>query len=1064
MKPKLLLFCAHLLFLTGLTADPLLFDRLGPEDGLSNGSVSSIVQDKLGYLWFGTQGGLNRWDGYSFKVWDNDPYDANTLSHSLVQSLYLDPDGVTLWVGTYRGLNRFDTSTGKITRFLNDDADPTSLSHNIVTAIFRDQANQLWVGTLGGLNRLRSDGKAFDRFVPNPGDSTSLGNGIIRSFYQDGQGRLWIGHGAGLDQFLPDQGHFRHALPKPGVTVMAIFPGQVGHLWLAAWGEGLVDYQPDTGALVTHSLPDNRIYTCKTGLGNQILAGTWGGGLTLFNPQTLEVQTYRHDGRQPTSLAHDIVYSLLEDRTGLLWIGTNGNGVSKYNPRRHDFTYLTNNPEAPLHLPFGKVSTLAEDHAGNLWIGVQGGGLSRLAAGEKTLTTWSAGSPGVKLSDNNINFIFEDSQRRLWIGTNKGLNRFDPARQDFQVFTPKTHPELGFDDEAFYSMTEDSQGRLWIGTYRAGFDVFTADLKPLAHYRKEAGRPASLSDNMIYKFLEDSQGGMWVATNHGVNYLPPHSDRFQHFTNNPDDRDSLSSDTVRDLHLDSVGRLWVATAAGGLNVLDPKTNKFSHFTQKNGLPSNTVLSILEDKSGRLFFGTQNGLAVLDMGSTEFRVYGLEDGLNTKEFTAGHLLRRDGSVLMGSLHGIQNFNFSSLTYNQLPPPVRLTDFLVFNQSKSLKAPLDYTSSVELGPQENYFAITYAALDFTQPGQNHYAYKLEGFDKDWIQAGTRRFASYTNLPGGTYRFLVRGTNSDRVWGTQSGGLEIHIQPLFWDTLYFRIGGIGLLLALVGGFFLYRLQEVRKLNIQLELKVVERTRQIELANQELQKLNTTKDKFLSIIAHDLKNPFTGLLGLAEYLSEGTSSLEEMTAYTREIHKSLQGYYGLLENLLHWTRLQTGGVEVQPRVLVLRLEVERIFSLLLPTAHNKGLELLNGVDEVIFVKADPDLLASLLQNLVFNAIKFTPRQGKVTISAHKDEAASLAVITVVDTGIGMSPEVLTRLFQPDHKISTPGTEKEKGTGLGLMICKELVTKMGGTIEVTSQPGQGSQFTFTVPLGTAND
>ena len=775
-----------------------LFSSLSTRDGMSNSSVSGIVQDRMGFIWFGTQGGLDRYDGYSFKVFENRPFDATSLSNNQVQTLYLDGD--VLWVGTYGGLNRLDLATERFSVFRNDPQKSDSLSNNTVVCITRDARGSLWVGTLEGLNRLDEKTGSFTRYTAHPGDPSSLQSGIIRALKVDSRGRLWIGtSGGGLSEYLYDTGDFRTYRSVPGNPaslltdyVMSIDSDSEGQLWLGTWYGGVSRFEPETGLFENYRTADERVYVVSAAEPGVILAGTWGGGLFEFDRGSKRFYRYRA-GNEPGALSHDVVYSILRDGSGELWFGTNGGGVDKLGQARRSYRAITADDSGNT-LPRGKIYSVQVDASGDLWVGVYNAGLARRDAktGRWRRYRHDPGNPR-SLPNDIVDFAYLDSRGTLWFGTNDGLARYNPGTDDFTVTRPDGKPD-GLSSEVLYAMQED-EGGYWIGTFHSGLDYLDRVTGRFRHFAHDPAKSDSLSDNLVFVLQRDSRGRLWVGTNHGLNRLE--GGGFVHYYYDPAKTSGISSDSIRTMYSDSRGQLWIGTAGGGLLRYESETDSFVTYSKKDGLPSNSIVRILEDRDGNLWIATQLGLVLYDRASGIFRSLTVYNDLRNREFFSGALAAPDGSLYFGALDTLYRFDSGGYDYNTHRPPVVLTDVSINNAPARMPTAASRLDRLELPYGRTTVTFDFAALDFREPGQNRYAYRLEGFDSGWIQAGTRHSATYTNLHGGNYVFRVRASNNDGLWNEEGLRLPVHVAWSPWNNPLSL--GIALLLLVAATAFI-------------------------------------------------------------------------------------------------------------------------------------------------------------------------------------------------------------------------------------------------------------------------
>ena len=793
--------------------------RISTDDGLVQSSALSMVQDRQGFLWIGTQDGLHRTNGYRFDVYKPDPFADGTLSHAMVQALAEGADGC-LWVGTFRGLDRFDASRQRFEPMLDGET-----PH--VTSLARSRDGGLWVGTLGeGLRWLSPVGEDGGRTIRvwrrTPGDPTGLPDDRIWALLEDGEGRLWVGTAAGLAWLHPGAEGFeiaRHG-PRdpdglPGRAVYAFHRGRSGAVWVGTEG-GLARWEPAGATAPTATAPTA---TAPTATAPTATAPT-----ATAPSSTARFQVWRHDPDDPDSLAHDVVRALLEDREGTLWIGTGGGGLDalpaaggRFLHHRHDpgdlgtlshdqvwslyedqsgllwvgtalggVDVVDTHPkfryERPSRGPGTShvVRAILEDGAGDLWIGLDQGGVLRRRAGSGALVPFDA------VPAERVWHLLEDPQQRLWVAMDAGLLRFDSERRRRRLWThdPRRADSLGPGGVRRLLVTSD--GSLWIGHFGGGLSRMApgpeVDGTVFERFQFETGRPDSLSSNLIFDLLVDREGRLWIGTGEGLDRWVGEG-RFEHFRNDPHDRTSLVGSMVRSLWESAEGTLWVGTDAGLSRLHEgPGGTHFEHLTEADGLPNHTIYAIAEDRQGHLWLSTNRGLTRLDPASRQMTHYDPSDGLQAWEFNgAAVFTARDGTMYFGGVRGYNVFHPSEVSPNPFVPPVVLTGLRQMGRRVVLARPLSTLGELDLAWDDSVFTLEFAALDFTDPPSNQYAYRLEGLHDDWIEIGSRNEATFTNLEAGRYVFQVRGSNADGVWNETGASLAIRVHPVPWLSLW-------------------------------------------------------------------------------------------------------------------------------------------------------------------------------------------------------------------------------------------------------------------------------------------
>ena len=804
------------------------------EDGLVNNSVSGIIQDRNGYIWFGTQNGLNRYDGKNFVLYDSEPFERNSLPHNQIQTLYLDPVDPYLWIGTYEGLSRFNLVTEE---FLNFTSDPNIsenvLSDGIVTAVLRDRNGDIWVGTLEGLNHIDRRTGEIRVFRHNEEDDNSLLHNSIRALMQGEDGRIWIGSYGGLDVYDPEKELFTHYRSDPGNPaalqssyVMALAWGPNGTLWTGTWDGGITLFNTREGRVEKQIPLEDNVYLLSAESSSSLWIGTWGNGLYHWKAENPSLEHFMDDPDDRYKLNHGIVYSFLKDRSGLYWIGTNGAGINKLNPKKKDFRYLYHIKGDDKTLPMDNIITITIDSRGDFWVGTYSHGLWRFPGdgSDSSIHNWMPDEEDpFSLSHKNVHSILEDSRGNLWVGSLGGLDKFNPETEDFDHIPLKG---LGYDENTepiIYSLTEDRDGTFWIGTYSSGVIHWSEEGGVLDTYSYNPENP-ELSNNLVFATYLDSRGDLWVGTNRGLNRYDRETDTFNFLYHDPDNNGTLSSNYITVILEDSLKNLWIGTDGGGLNLYNREKGEFSYFIREDGLISNHIQSILEDDRQRLWIGTINGLSILNTQSREFLTVDSSDGIMAPKMDFGAAKGRDGALYFGSREGILRFEPIILYDNHIPPQLYFNEVRVMDQSIHFSDYLNGENILELPWDRNYISFDFIALDFTSSERNLYRYKMAGLDRDWVNSANRNFASYSNLKPGYYTFMVQGSNNDGVWNTDSLELSIRIKAAPWQQKWFIFIyiALGVLLFIVVS------------NLQANFLLRKKLRDVESSRNNLQDIN--------------------------------------------------------------------------------------------------------------------------------------------------------------------------------------------------------------------------------------
>ena len=1058
------------------------FEHITLEEGLSQNTAECILRDQLGFLWIGTQDGLNRYDGYTIKVFKPNPDESTSISGNYVKAIHEDDQGA-LWVGTIDGgLNRLDPHSLDFTHFRYKPEDPQGLSNDTVRVILEDSKGVLWIGTDGGLNRLdpkNREAGIFTHYRYDAGVPHGLSHDSITAIHEDSQGRLLIGtNGGGLNRLDPHTGRFEHighhgddpnGLSHDSVT--AIHEDSQGVLWIGTLGGGLnkrgingnferYRYDEDEPNGLSHDTV-MVIHEDNQGI---LWVGTQGGGLNQLDPQSMRFLHYRYNTNNPNGLNNDAVIAIHEDDRGTLWIGTNGGGLNQLNPKGRRFAHYLHDDNAPLGLSHNSILAIHEDRQGVLWIGTDNGGLNRREPQSQRFTHYrhKADNPHGLISDL-VRVIYEDSKGALWFGSDKGLSRLGPEEEhrDKGHFThiiyDRDDPN-GLSHDTVREIHEDAQGFLWIGTNGGGLNRFDPKTRQFTHYRHKAGDPHGLSDDTIRAIHEDSEGIFWIGTSRGLNRFDPQSQRFKHYGRGG--ASGLSHDLVTTIHENGKGILWIGTYGGGLNRFDPATQTFFHFREKDGLINDAIYGILEDKTGSLWISTNGGLSRFDPNTLRFRNYTDRDGLQSKEFNTGAYFQNSkGEMFFGGIHGLNQFFPEEIHDDLVPPTVVLTDLLISNHSIQILrdgAPDQDTFSIPkaihtieqltLSYRESLVTFEFSALHFGNPKRNQYAYKLVPFDSGWISTDYRnRRASYTNLPAGNYTLRVKASNKSGVWNDEGVALRVVVRPAPWKTWWaYCLYSLGILGVLACAWFA-RSQHYKVL---YELQVIEK----------LQRVDQLKDQFMANTSHELRTPLNGIIGLAESLIDGvTGELPQQTKQNlKMIIFSGRRLANLVNDILDFAQINKHKISLDLKPICLKTLSDNVLTLSQPLVGKKSVLLINEIPEHFpAVSADENRLQQILHNLVGNAIKFTDN-GSIRVHAEVVDADRVR-IGVTDTGIGIPAENQEQIFESFEQSEGATDRVYGGTGLGLTVTKQLVLLHGGEIHLRSQVGEGATFSFTL-------
>jgi len=861
----------------------MLFENISLENGLSHNAVYSITQDKTGFMWFATQDGLNKYDGYNITIYKFNPTDSTSLPNNNVSKVFEDKEG-NIWVGTWGGgLCRFDPIQERFIIYKYNPANPSSISFNRVPVIYQAKNGDLWMGTAGGgLNKYLKDKDAFENYKHFNDDENSLSNNRIWDITEDASGNLWIATDEGLNKFNSQTKNFtRFNLNLSSSRIRSLLITSTGEFYVG--GEtGLYSFNESKNEFTKVDLSRreneqdivNTIYEDKQG---KIWAGTYGNGLYLKSGDGFI--NYVNNPNNSFSLRSNDVRCIFEDNSSTIWIGTRGNGISKYNPTAIKFNLLRNIPYDKNSISSNSIRSIYEDSRKNIWIGTNDGGLNYYDPYNKIFKSYTS-QPGrnVVKGYERITGIVEDSPGVLWLGTDDGLVRFSEQTGAFELIKNE-YITSSSSNSIILSLFKDRDGDLWIGTYGVGLQKYDPVTKTFQSYKNNPNTKNSLSHNEVWHICEDKEGYLWIATGDGLNKLDKKTGQFTIYKHSLTDNNTISDNFINYVSVGSSGNLWVGTNTG-LNLLDRATGNVKKFDNIYELSVEAIYGILQDNKNNIWVSTTKGLIKFDPQTQNYKTFNVLDGLQSNVFTQNACYKAtDGRLFFGGINGLNYFYPDSIPENKHVPNVVITDYKLIEQNipesdlDSYWEMFKTQGKIILPYDRNFVTLDFASLDYARPEKNEFEYKLEGLDKDWIDAGSRRYATYTSLNPGTYTFHVKGSNNDGVWNEQGAVLKITITPPYWKTWWF-ITGIGLLI-LSSGYtaYNYRVNRLRKKQTELLNLINEK----EIAEAKLRK---SEEEIRNV------NSF-----LEERIKERTAKLENEIVERKRYERVQEAIYQIAE-----------------------------------------------------------------------------------------------------------------------------------------------------------------------------
>ncbi|WNJ16997.1 two-component regulator propeller domain-containing protein [Pontibacter sp. G13] len=1056
------------------------FEHLSSNDGLSQNDVLCLHQDQFGYIWIGTNDGLNQYNGYTFKTFKPDPDDPYSIRGNLISCIEEDEEG-NLWIGTIGyGLNFFDRKEDRFYPLSIPEGRFPQFSDQVIRAIFLDKHKRLWVASRKGVYvSVLSGDRQREDFVKiwEPGKTLGKTEVLVNFFFQDRAGTIWMGTNRGFTQVEPSGEHWTFtSVPMLGRAQIHTMLELPASQFLIGTSKGiyLMDRNGrwDGKVKLVHPQPVlNLVQHGET---------IWGGandGLCQFEWNGHELtlaKRYQNDIAHEASLSTDRLKSLLVDRTGILWVGTFGGGINQLDLGRKNFRHYSRTLR-PGTLAHHIVRLIHEDSNGSLWVGTYGGGLSMLLAEdhdgsfEHFIHFKEVANP-VSMTE-----IHQDGRKILEIGTSdgKGPYRIDITRPSRQPVVSKTQTGEG----GIFSIHQDQYGQIWYGTYSNGLlrrtevDDLQVDRLGLQH---------GIHSLTIRNIYQDKHGNLWIGTSNGLHRLKAEKlldefPQFEHFGHDPEDSTSLSFDYIMPILETSEGEMWIGTLGGGLNrmIQDPSDGsiRFKAYTEKEGLANNAVKGIEEDDEGNLWISTNHGISRFDPHAETFQNFDHKDGLQGNEFQELTSLRLDnGDLMFGGVNGFNVFTPEEIQQNPIPPEVRISRMFLGNEPVQPGQKVDgrqildqvvmLSDHIELQHNQNHLAFEFEALHFAAPQKNKYRYRLKDFETQWrdIPASQRR-VSYTNLPPGDYTFEVMAANSDDVWNPTPAQLHVTIHPPFWLTNWAYGAYFLLIVSLLWAFRRYTLIGVKeKHELMME----------HLQAEKLEELNRMKERFFTNVSHEFRTPLSLIGGPLKYLKHHNAILmaPERMKQLNLIQRNTDLLEKLINQLLDFQRIEQGQENLEICHQNLIPHVESIHASFEFVAQQRDLHFMLDCEfEELTTYFSPDAIEKILNNLISNAFKYTPDGGEVLVKIsriyqpHEGESEGFVQIEVIDDGRGIARHNLSRIFERFFQEDESDRYRGESMGIGLALTRTLVQLHHGSIQVESAPQEGTHFTIKLPM-----
>ena len=1060
----------YILFILSLNAQSnnRFLEKIGIQNGLSSNYPSSIIQDSKGFIWIGTNNGLNRYDGYQSKVFKYDPNNINTISDNWITSLLEDSNG-NIWIGTDGGgLNLYNTTTGAITRFKHNKDDSTSISSNLVLRIYEDSKLRLWVGTKNGLNLLDRSKLTFQNWLqPNACKKCEYS---VRAIAGDNKGNLWIGDEFnGLYYFTPSNGKFAkphlkysgdNRLPSEFINDIHFSKGT---LWVATVnGLAILNTLTEAYEKINLDVSDQNfireVFIWKIYNDNQgsIWICTNSSGLINYKLETKQINIYKSDGVSNHKIGSNSVEDVLIDKSKNVWIATRGDGLNKFNLNVLKFNHWENINGNSNSLVNNNVRALLQDVDGTIWIGTNDG-LSRFNPTSKLFRNYIKDfNYMADIKSPKIRTIHRSKNNELWIGTqNGGLYRYNELQDRFLLAFNFMNSPLATKIRHIESIYEPEKGTLWLGTLRTGFIAYnttTGEFKNLLPYNNPDDILLSLTVNCM---LEASKSEIWVGSNRGLILLNTNTLQFKLWAYKEGCDNCIVGNKIRSLFRDSHNKIWIGTRSG-LAIFEPKSEKFEQYRVSDGLASDIVFGILSGNDGNIWLTTPNGLSRVNPLNMQFKNIRIPE--NNILDMGGHSQGLDGTLLVGGTAGLTIFNPNDIKTNPYKPEVVITDIKIDNQSMVFDKNISELDAIDLSYNQNNLTFEFSALEFTNSQNNQYQYKLEGFNDEWIEYGSKHDLTFTNLDPKKYVLNIKGSNNEGIWNEQETSLTIDIKPPWWGTLLFRLLSVFIIIGSILTVYYSRIKRLKKAEANLQKEVHRQTKELIESNKEMELLHKEKDGIIKFVAHDLQAPLNNIDSISQLLEDNGNLDEEQKMFIGYINESVKSGNSLITDLLFMSNDNQQGKSTEFEDFDLSEFItvwEKAYIARLEEKEQKLRKYLGK--ESLRIHSDKKLVGRIFDNLMTNAIKFSNKGSNIDLSANTSNGQ--VVISFKDHGPGMSESDKKTAFKMFQKLSAQPTDGESSHGLGLAIVKTLVEKLKGSIKIESKLGQGTDFIVSLPI-----
>lgn len=1049
------------------------------KDGLSQGVVNSITQDEQSLIWFATEDGLNRFDGYSFKVFRHDPDNVIGIPDNFIQHVFRDSEGI-LWVSSRNGLLEFDPFQESFSLYQHDFEDKDDYAFNDVSFISEGNAGNLWIAWYGaGFASFDKNKKTFIPYTPRT--LAGLTSGKTVALLEDKSGLLWVGtQDGGVNVFRVGKGEVVQKMENlsrdsnvPSWNVHCFAEDKFGNVWIGT-SEGLVVYRRQENRFFSFDDKDSpihkvNVFSLYADSNDNLWIGSQGGGLyqldlRQFNTRRPEDFVIVHiRNLQDFDISKRTILCIYEDKDKNIWIGTFGEGAYLVSSVKENFVKIQKPVYDNAAVSFVSYYGICYDQEGNLWLGTDGNGIYKSDPNGHTIDHFTA-EHSAGLQDNAILSALCDSKGRIWFGSySHGVFRYDKRTGSFINYRYKNSGYTNFGGNDVRVIFEDSKNNIWVGTNRGGLCLLDENEKTYSNPQQFTG---ALVVGDIRAIAEDKQGTLWIGCyGDGLYSYLPVTQKFKRHFNDPEGKEQLRSNIVFAVNCDRSGNIWIGTGGGGIGVFHPEKNTFKRYTEKDGLANNTIYALLIDNSENVWFSTNAGISKFDISDNKFFNYNVSDGLQEGQFNPGSALHNQlsGYMCLGGTLGLNIF-FPDRKQDVLKKPeIMISGFSLFNKPVSaldsidgdpvLKQVISRTQHITLTHDQNVITFEFVGVNYSHPEKNVYAYKLDGLDDDWNFVGNQRSATYRYLEPGTYTFKVKASNVENQWGDDFASVVVEIKPPFWQTPWaylLYLLGIGGLAFLVISFRKKQLKLSRRLKIEKSQRKHERR----LVQQKL--------TFFTEISHEFKTPLTLMIGPLEEMLSRENGSSDTSRKLKLVYRNAHKLLNLINKLLDYRKIETGNIVLRVTENDAVAFAEDICTTFRELADHKNIKFTCHAEQSpVMAWFDKEKMEMVLSNIISNSFKYIGKGNEVSVHVGKQindrYPRGRVVIKIRDNGIGIPKKQLGNVFDWFYKGEYSGN---MSTGIGLSLARKLVHLHKGEIFVDSVEGSGSTFSIKIPLG----